>query len=156
MFANLFSGDIWTKLRNNPQTAPFLNQPDFVQKLSEIQANPNKLNEYLPTDQRIVAALGVLMGIPMKAQPADTNDNNTEETRSPPPKKEPEPKKEEKVVPELTEDEKKALEEKEKGNAAYKARDFDTAIKHYTEAMKYDPKNVILLTNRAGMIISYN
>lgn len=44
----------------------------------------------------------------------------------------------------------KAIEEKEKGNAAYAKRDFETALKHYDEAIKLDPSNITLLTNKAG------
>jgi len=43
-----------------------------------------------------------------------------------------------------------ALEEKEKGNAAYKQKDFATALKHYEKALELDPTNVTILTNRAG------
>lgn len=69
MFAQLFSGDIWTKLRMNPKTAPFLNQPDFVKMLSELQANPSLLNMYVQ-DQRMAVALGVLLGISGEETPS--------------------------------------------------------------------------------------
>ena len=42
----------------------------------------------------------------------------------------------------------KALAEKEKGNAAYKAKDFDTAIKHYDAAVELDDTDISFLTNR--------
>ncbi|KAL5463404.1 hypothetical protein EMCRGX_G032297 [Ephydatia muelleri] len=45
----------------------------------------------------------------------------------------------------------KAIEEKEKGNAAYAKRDFETALKHYDEAIKLDPSNITLLTNKAAV-----
>lgn len=44
-----------------------------------------------------------------------------------------------------------ALKEKELGNAAYKQKDLDTAIEHYTKGYELDPTNVALLTNRAGI-----
>ena len=43
-----------------------------------------------------------------------------------------------------------AVEEKEKGNAAYKKRDFTTALEHYDKAIELDPTNVTFLTNKAG------
>lgn len=43
-----------------------------------------------------------------------------------------------------------SLEEKELGNAAYKRRDFETALEHYGKAIELDPTNVSFLTNRAG------
>lgn len=40
--------------------------------------------------------------------------------------------------------------EKELGNAAYKSRDFATAMEHYKRAVELDPTNMVLLTNQAG------
>nr|KAG5687174.1 hypothetical protein BaRGS_033061 [Batillaria attramentaria] len=45
----------------------------------------------------------------------------------------------------------KALEEKEKGNAAYKKKDFETALSHYEKAFELDPTNITFLTNRAAV-----
>ena len=42
-----------------------------------------------------------------------------------------------------------AQKEKEAGNAAYKARDFSTAITHYTEAWETH-KDITYLNNLAG------
>ena len=41
-----------------------------------------------------------------------------------------------------------AQREKEAGNAAYK-KDFETAIQHYTKAMKLDDGDISFLTNMA-------
>lgn len=43
-----------------------------------------------------------------------------------------------------------ALKEKELGNSAYKNKDFESALKHYEEAMKHDPTNMTYLSNQAG------
>ena len=43
-----------------------------------------------------------------------------------------------------------SLEEKEKGNQAYKRKDFATALAHYDAAFLLDPTNVTFLTNKAG------
>ena len=43
-----------------------------------------------------------------------------------------------------------ALEEKDKGNAAYKKKDFTTALQHYDKAIELDPENITFLTNKAG------
>ena len=48
-----------------------------------------------------------------------------------------------------------AVEEKEKGNAAYKKRDFTTALEHYDKAIELDPTNVTFLTNKAGKLDKY-
>lgn len=41
-----------------------------------------------------------------------------------------------------------ALKEKEAGNAAYKARDFQKAIAHYDKAIELDDSDISFLTNR--------
>ena len=43
-----------------------------------------------------------------------------------------------------------AIKEKELGNAAYKKKDFETAIKHYDDAFNLDPTNITILTNKGG------
>ena len=39
---------------------------------------------------------------------------------------------------------------KEKGNAAYKAKKFDEALKFYNEAIRLDPTDMTYLNNTAG------
>ncbi len=58
MFSQLFSGDILGKAAANPKTAPFTLQPDFVEKVKEIQRNPNSLSKHLG-DQRLLTLLGM-------------------------------------------------------------------------------------------------
>ncbi len=161
IFGDVFKGDIFSRLAVNPTTAPFMAQPDFVKKLNEIQANPSSLTNHLG-DQRIVASLSVLMNIPVKqpsgqqTTPPSSSRMETDSPKSSPStsssststKREPEkPKEPEKV---LTETQRKAEDEKNKGNEAYKNKDFETAIKHYNLAIETDPENIVYLTNRAG------
>lgn len=42
------------------------------------------------------------------------------------------------------------MKEKELGNAAYKKKDFATALRHYEEACKLDPNSMTYLSNQAG------
>jgi stress-induced-phosphoprotein 1 len=44
-----------------------------------------------------------------------------------------------------------ALKEKELGNAAYKKRDFETALAHYDKAISLDSTNVVFRNNKAGV-----
>lgn len=43
-----------------------------------------------------------------------------------------------------------ALEEKQKGNVAYKKKDFETALACYDRAIELDPEDITFLTNKAG------
>ena len=44
-----------------------------------------------------------------------------------------------------------ALKQKELGNAAYKAKDFPTALAHYDKAIELDPEEISFLTNKAAV-----
>lgn len=166
-FASAFSGpEMWSKLTADPQTRGFLQQPDFVKMMQEIQKNPNNLNLYLK-DQRVMQALGVLLNVKlrtstddMEVEPESTSSSYTEpkpskEEKKPAPEPEPEPEPmelsgEEK---EAKERKQKALQEKDAGNAAYKKKDFDKAIDHYTKALELDDQDISYLTNRAAVYL---
>lgn len=197
-------------------TASFLSDPEYVNKLKALQANPQLLGTYL-ADQKIAKSLGVLLGLPANlgadfpgadgddagapfgagagASPfgaasgaragagsgssssgknVHVSDHDSDDDQEMTPAgqhhqphrpaaaaaKE-EPKKEEKVEEDeslLTQEEKdaralrkKSDEEKEKGTAAYKKRDFDTALKHYAEALKIDSSNATCMSNIAAV-----
>ncbi|GLU05623.1 hypothetical protein SLE2022_227150 [Rubroshorea leprosula] len=164
-FGDAFQGpEMWAKLTADPTTRLFLQQPDFVKAMQDIQKNPNKLNEYLK-DQRVMQALGVLLNVKFKAHPGSSEDTDMPEAETPPPQ----PAKEERKRPEpepeleptkLSEEEKekkerkeKAQKEKEAGNVAYKKKDFETAISHYSKAMEFDDEDISYLTNRAAVYL---
>ena len=42
--------------------------------------------------------------------------------------------------------------EKDIGNQAYKARDFTLALKHYNNAIKLDPTNIVYYTNKTAVL----
>uniref|UniRef100_A0A0N5AS36 Stress-induced-phosphoprotein 1 n=1 Tax=Syphacia muris TaxID=451379 RepID=A0A0N5AS36_9BILA len=46
----------------------------------------------------------------------------------------------------------RAIEEKELGNAAYKKKDFEEALKHYDKAIQYDPNNMTFYSNKAAVL----
>jgi stress-induced-phosphoprotein 1 len=50
----------------------------------------------------------------------------------------------------LPQNKRDAVAEKEKGTAAYKKRDFETALSHYTRAMELDPDEMTYVLNRAA------
>ncbi|PRQ18095.1 putative 43kDa postsynaptic protein [Rosa chinensis] len=161
LFGDAFSGpQMWAKLTADPSTRAFMQQPDFVNMMQEIQKNPSNLNLYLK-DQRVMQALGVLLNVKLQggaSEDDDMPDFPSERTRSAEAAAEPQKKEEKKPEPmEVREEEKEArkrkaeaLKEKEAGNAAYKKKDFDTAIQHYTKAMEIDDEDISYLLNRAA------
>ncbi|GAB2274116.1 Hsp70-Hsp90 organizing protein 2 [Dionaea muscipula] len=169
-FGDVFSGpEMWAKLTADPTTRLFLQQPDFVKMMQDIQKNPSNLNLYLK-DQRVMQALGVLLNLKMRTggPPDDVEFPGEDSFRPPEPKpdtkkaeepavkqKEPEPE-----PIEVTDDDKEAKlrkaeaqKEKEAGNAAYKKKDFDTAIGHYTKAIELDDEDISFWTNRAAVYL---
>ncbi|PPD86195.1 hypothetical protein GOBAR_DD16860 [Gossypium barbadense] len=126
-FGDAFQGpEMWAKLTADPTTRVFLQQPDFVKAMQEIQRNPSKLNEYLQ-DQRVMQALGVLLNVKFKAH-GGGDDMEIPEADSPPAPSPSRPAKEEK-------------------------KDFETAIKHYTTAMELDEGDISYITNRAAVYL---
>lgn len=165
-FGDAFSGpEMWAKLTADPSTRLYLQQPDFVKMMQEIQKNPTSLNLYLK-DQRVMQALGVLLNVKFRG-PSGGDDMEVPESESPPgpppqaaEKKVDEVKELEPEPMEVTEGEKEAKErkaqavkEKELGNAAYKKKDFEKAIEHYTKAMEIDDEDISYLTNRAAVYL---
>jgi len=165
-FGDAFTGpEMWTRLTADPTTRAYLQQPDFVKMMQDIQRDPNNLNLHLK-DQRVMHALGVLLNVKIQTSPtadADMPDSpspserkraaEAEPVKQPEPEPEPEPM-------EVSEEEKstkqkkaEALKEKEAGNAAYKKKNFDTAIQHYTKALELDDEDISYLTNRAAVYL---
>ncbi|RZB78060.1 Hsp70-Hsp90 organizing protein 1 isoform B [Glycine soja] len=172
-FGDAFSGpEMWARLTADPTTRAYLQQPDFVKMMQDIQRDPNNLNLHLK-DQRIMQALGVLLNVKIQTPPTGA-DTDMPDSPSPSaaaserkraaeaepakqPESEPEPEPE---SMELTGEEKgakqrkaEALKEKDAGNAAYKKKDFDTAIQHYTKALELDDEDISYLTNRAAVYL---
>ncbi|CAA3012544.1 hsp70-Hsp90 organizing 3-like [Olea europaea subsp. europaea] len=169
LFAEAFGPDMWVKLGNDPTTRGFLQQPDFVKILQDLQKNPNNLKLYVD-DQRIVQAMGVLMKVnvqtrgaedvkmaeassrwsPEGKRPAAAEADTVKEKR---PEPEPEPMDLSEEEKEKKEKKAQAQKEKEAGNVAYKKKDFETAIQHYTKANELDDEDISFLTNRAAVYL---
>lgn len=134
------------KLRADPRTRSYLDDPEYLSLLQQLQTNPQLLGKQLQ-DPRILTTLSVLIGLDNGEEPMDS-----EPTPSPPPKK-PEPKPEPKKEPEpnLPENKRLARDEKEKGNEAYKKKDFEIAIQHYSKAIEHDPTDITFYNNLAAV-----
>ncbi|XP_059657470.1 hsp70-Hsp90 organizing protein 3-like [Cornus florida] len=165
-FGDAFSGpEMWTKLTADPTTRAYLQQPDFVKMMQEIQRNPSNLNLYLK-DQRVMQALSVLLNVMIRSPTSEEMEAQGEPS-SPPegkrqaepepvtgkPKQQPEPMEISEEGREARESKAQAQNEKELGNAAYKKKDFENAILHYTKAIELDDGDISFLTNRAAVYL---
>lgn len=154
------------KLAANEKTRAFLQDPEFVKILDDIAKDPNNLVKNMQ-DHRVMEALAVLLNIDLKkaadvppdpfvsksgAGTGDGENSGDEDVKKEASKSKTNGSSE--ATP-TDNDEKKrkeqALQEKEKGNAAYKKKDFATALAHYDKAFELDPTNVTFLTNKAAV-----
>ncbi|KAI0020780.1 hypothetical protein F4780DRAFT_770559 [Xylariomycetidae sp. FL0641] len=159
--------NLMTKLMQNPKTSGYFADPSFIGKIQAIQQNPQNAQDIF-SDPRMFQVLGVAMGVDMEMRdpsemPAGAGSGAKEEEEdvkmsdAPPPSKpepakapEPEPKEEELDEEALAK--KKAKEEADKlkalGTENYKKRNFDEAIKYYTQA--WDTHKDITYLNNLG------
>ncbi|KAN0032403.1 hypothetical protein ACTFIV_006297 [Dictyostelium citrinum] len=153
--ANLFSAENLTKLRFNPKTAPFFQQPDFVAIMDQIAKNPSLFSQHI-ADQRFSVCLGVLLGIDINQGPSPSSQPPQQQKPTPTPTPAPQqstpkpteaPKKPE--APPMTDSQK----ERDLGNKAYVKKDFEEAIAHYDKAVELDPTDVLAMNNKAAVLI---
>ena len=155
----LFGPAFLAKLAANPQTARLLADEEFKAMLAAVEANPAAMNAYLG-DERFQAALAVGLGVSI--QPGNGAGGGGEgggggrggaaAPPPPPPPAEPVAPPAPPTPEELAAAEAKVAAQaaKEAGNAAYKAKDFATAIDAYSRAAALDPSDITYLTNRAA------
>nr|CAB3266646.1 stress-induced-phosphoprotein 1 [Phallusia mammillata] len=142
---------ITEKLRNNTKTKDFFKDPSYLRMLEDLHRDPKCISQKLG-DPRFQTTLSAILGFDFEMangsrdEPMDT---------SPAPSNKPE-KKAKPEKPKLSNNEEAALEEKALGNAAYKMKDFEEALKHYQKACELDPKNMTFLTNIAAVYFEQN
>ena len=154
---------LYQKLAANPKTASMLGDTQFMAKLQGIKNNPNASAE-LFSDPRMLQVMSVLLGIDMQMggdpsqggafgargfeeeedMPMPDARSREESKKAPEPEPEPEPEDEEAVAAKKAKEE--ADKEKQLGTQAYKKREFDEAIQHYTKAWEIH-KDITYLTN---------
>ncbi|XP_038643245.1 LOW QUALITY PROTEIN: stress-induced-phosphoprotein 1 [Scyliorhinus canicula] len=150
-FMNPFaSPGLYQKLEKDPRTKSLLSDPSYREMIEQLKNKPADLATRLQ-DPRVMTTLSVLLGIDLQGA-----EDDEEDSPAPPP---PKPKKESKVEPmeeDLPENKRKALQEKELGNNAYKQKDFEAALKHYGQAAELDPTSTTYLTNQAAVYFEQN
>ncbi|KAF0358385.1 stress-inducible protein [Gigaspora margarita] len=147
----IFGDDALVRIAMNPKLRSYLDQPDFVEKIKAIQADPNQLQLHMQ-DNRVKEALMFLLTGAMNFPQEPQEPKETEKPTVPEPKTrdipEPEPEPTEKSEDDLKKEE--AIKEKNLGNEAYKKREFEKALQHYDKAWELDSTNASILTNKAG------
>lgn len=176
-FASFFSEATINNMRKVPQLAEIVDKPDFQKAAAAIRADPTSMmshfqNQDVMTYISTCSQFGMGGGFPGAGPSAGASSGSSGSSGFKPRNQmdmyeeqkrreheEYERKKKEEAerkaaeaaakppAPELTEEQKKVLELKNQGNAAYTARKFDEALKFYQEALEIEPKNVNLLVN---------
>ncbi|KAL0244392.1 hypothetical protein GEMRC1_008476 [Eukaryota sp. GEM-RC1] len=153
LFGNMFSPQNIAAVMADPQVKPLLNDPSFLQKLSQLQTNPNSFAQYLedPAIQTFMTALISKMPGMDGMQAPPPQPPTTQPTQPPKPA---EPKKEEeKKGPEEGTPEWYFEQEKSKGIECYKKRQFDEAALHFTKALEHLPNDVLIRLNLASVAL---
>ncbi|USW53639.1 Putative Heat shock protein Sti1 [Septoria linicola] len=167
---NMFNDpQLYQKLGANPKTAHLLGDSAFMAKLQNMKNNPQGMQQEMFSDPRFLQVMSVLLGIDMSFNPTDNADRDAAKfqeqnggaeedvpmtdarpTKKEEPKKAPEPEPEPEPEDEEAKEKaaKKAEADKEKalGSEAYKKRQFDEAISHYTKAWETH-QDITYLTN---------
>jgi len=157
-FANMFNSENLTKLMAHPKTAGHFYNPQFMQKLGSMQQNPNRIQAYLQ-DPAIMDCLGVMVGLDFSQVGKEGSEQRHGEGNGPThspnnPQNNPQTHPhndfhEDHTTPEQR-TKSEAEEEKVKGNAAYKSRQFHAAIEHYNLALELNPAEITYITNKAA------
>lgn len=144
------SPDLFLKLRNDPRTRDYLDDPEYMKLLQELRSNPLSMGTKLQ-DPKILTTLSVLLGFNMMDVDGDSMGSSMDvdpPKRDPPPEEKPKPKEE---VVTLTPEKQEAVAEKQKGNESYKKKDFEAALTHYSKAVELDPTDITYLLNIAAV-----
>ncbi|CAH0366703.1 unnamed protein product [Pelagomonas calceolata] len=153
--AQAFGPNLIAKIAQDPNLRHKLGDEQFMMKLKLLQSNPQQMMSTMFQDPDMSQVMSLALGINLQ-QPGSAQDAGTAPPPPQPPKKEPEPEPEPEI--ERTPEEQKAYDQKQlalahkaKGNAAYKKRDFDAALKHYDDAIAADPGDVTYRNNKCAV-----
>lgn len=147
---------LFAALAMNPKTRDLIADPEVQQLLRGLQKNPNDITKLLahPKASQLLQAMFSGMGGGMGEAFGAAMDGDDEpmppqpeETKPTPAPKEPTPD----PNAGLTEAQKQAVEEKAKGNEAYKKKEFEVALSHYDKAIELEPTNITYYNNKAAV-----
>ncbi|KAL7269998.1 Hsp90 cochaperone [Rhizina undulata] len=150
--------ELFSKLAANPKTSTFLADPQFMDRINKLKANPSLIQQEL-RDPRIMQVIAVLLGVQMEMPDAGGDSGFPQDTAmpdapptpkkgaTPPPPPEPEADDEEAKAKRAAKE--AADKEKVLGTECYKKRNFDEAIEHYEKAWELY-KDITYLNNLAA------
>ncbi|CAF1148590.1 unnamed protein product [Adineta steineri] len=122
-----------SELMTNPKARELLKDPETAMLMKMMQEQPN--NTALLQNPKLMQLIGIGLGFDIgMSDGADVKpERNTNST------------------PNKVNEQNSAEAEKEKGNEAYKKKDFEAALQHYDKASELDPKNMTYYTNKAAV-----
>ncbi|KAG5843454.1 hypothetical protein ANANG_G00151120 [Anguilla anguilla] len=131
--------DMYEKLENDPRTRALLSDAGYRALIEQLREKPSELAMNVH-DPRVMTTLSVLLGFNLGSAAEETPAPSQPKPQTPPPTEE-----------DVTDNKRQALTEKELGNAAYRKKDFSTALTHYEVAFQHDPTNMTYLANQAAV-----
>lgn len=153
MFAKLTDPLLIDKLKNNPKTKDLMSDPALVQKVKNMQVNPQSIAQDMMSDPRLMTIITTILGIDLNQDP------NGGQEPEPIPKAAPTATTTAKAsepapaapAPVVVEDDAKTKADafKAQANTLYKARKFDEAIELYNKAFETF-NDITYLNNRAA------
>lgn len=149
LFGDLITPSNMAKLAKDSRTKDFVSDPSYIKMLEDVSTNPNMMNVHMQ-DPRFMTTLQVIMNVDFQSEKSDSPPASRK--AKPAPKKEEAKPKDEEMDVDLTDGQKQAKAEKEKGNAQYKKKNFEAAIEHYNKAIELEPTNITFYTNLAAVM----
>jgi stress-induced-phosphoprotein 1 len=160
---NFFSDpQFLTQIMSNPKARELLKDPETAMLMKMMQQNPN--NTSLLSNPKLMKLLGLALGVDVgdendlssKMETDNTASSTKKETTTSKPTTTTTTNKPNESNKNSTAELSPAELEKEKGNEAYKKKDFETALNHYNKATELDPVNMTYYTNRAGLFAFFS
>jgi stress-induced-phosphoprotein 1 len=161
---HLFNAGTFVKIQSNPRLAPYLQQPDYVQMMNTIIANPRLATSFFQ-DKRFMNTFMELSGIGGMAGAGGFGGDDADEGDAPKdlrttvptpapaaaPTQKPAPAAAAKA-PAAASPVSDAAKLKEEGNTFYKQRKFDEAMEKYKAASALEPTNTTYLLNQTAVL----
>jgi stress-induced-phosphoprotein 1 len=164
--------DALNRLRAHPKTKAYMEDAKFVKLLEQLASQPQLLSMLIQADKRIMQCVGVLLGVDLEAasRGGENDDQEDDQARTERMRQQKQAEEEEKKrreeeeervrreneTPEeraARESKERAAECKERGNAHYKKKEFDMALKAYDEAVALDAANMTYHLNKASVYL---